>query len=89
MFAPALAAFARRSEVQRPLGQQLAALAAAGRLTHTPQDLLQSYIHMHVNRLIRSSARLHELVLYDLLRRHYDGQIARKRSKPEKLAYVS
>ncbi|MBA3501543.1 MAG: lantibiotic dehydratase [Myxococcota bacterium] len=82
VFAPALAAFGRRSLALRPLGRKLAALAAAGRLTHAPQHLLQSYIHMHVNRLIRSSARLHELVLYDLLRRHYDGQIARKRSNP-------
>ena len=88
-FAPALAAFARRSEALRPLGGQLAALAATGRLTHTVADLVQSYVHMHVNRLIRSSQRLHELVLYDLLRRHYDGLIARNRSKREKLAHAS
>ena len=88
-FAPALAAFARRSEILRPLGARLTALAAAGRLNQSPTDLAQSYIHMHVNRLIRSSQRLHELVLYDLLRRHYDGVIARNRSKREKLAAAS
>ena len=88
-YAPALAAFARRSAALRPLGAQLAALAAAGRLTAAPHDLAQSYIHMHVNRLIRSSPRLHELVLYDLLRRHYAGVIARKRHASEKLAHAS
>ena len=87
-FAPALAAFAKRSATIRPLGAQLAALAATNRLTLAPTDLVQSYIHMHVNRMIRTSARLHELVLYDLLRRHYDGVIARNRHKREKLAHA-
>lgn len=32
--------------------------------------------------MIRSAARLHELVLYDLLRRHYDGVIARAKHSP-------
>jgi lantibiotic biosynthesis protein len=40
-----------------------------------------SYVHMHVNRLIRSEARAHELVLYDLLSRLYDGQAARSTSR--------
>lgn len=63
--------------------------ANARRLSRTVTDLVQSYIHMHVNRLIRSSQRLHELVLYDLLRRYYEGQLARGRQKREKLAYAS
>lgn len=88
-FAPALVAFARRSAALRPLGGQLAALAAAGRLNQPLIDIVQSYIHMHVNRLIRSSQRLHELVLYDLLRRYYEGVIARNRPKHEKLAHAS
>jgi thiopeptide-type bacteriocin biosynthesis protein len=88
-FAPALIAFARRSHALRPLRGQLAALAAAGRLNQPVADVVQSYIHMHVNRLIRSSQRLHELVLYDLLRRHYEGVIARNRSKPENFAHAS
>jgi thiopeptide-type bacteriocin biosynthesis protein len=88
-FAPALVAFAQRSNHLRPLGARLATLAASGRLSTSVTDLVQSYIHMHVNRLIRSSQRLHELVLYDLLRRYYDGLIARGRSKKEKLADAS
>lgn len=35
--------------------------------------LLGSYIHMLLNRLIPAQARLHELVLYDFLSRHYQS----------------
>lgn len=34
-------------------------------------NLLYSYIHMTVNRLIKSKARLHELVIYGLLQKYY------------------
>ena len=36
---------------------------------------------MHVNRLIRSAQRAHELVLYDLLTRLYESQVARAKGK--------
>jgi hypothetical protein len=36
---------------------------------------------MHVNRLMATMPNQHELVLYDLLRRHYDGIVARARKK--------
>ena len=41
---------------------------------------------MHVNRMIRSSQRAHELVLYDLLRRLYEGQAARSKQQIKKTA---
>ncbi|MFD2786281.1 lantibiotic dehydratase [Hymenobacter rubripertinctus] len=41
--------------------------------------LLSSYIHMLLNRLIPADARLHELVLYDFLYRHYDSCLARQK----------
>lgn len=37
---------------------------------------------MHVNRLIRSSQRAHELVIYDLLDRLYVARAARRRPRP-------
>jgi thiopeptide-type bacteriocin biosynthesis protein len=77
--APALASFAARSTRIRPIGEQLRALAIAGRLLEPVAELAQSYLHMHVNRMIRSVPRLHEVVLYDLLRRHYEGVVARRR----------
>jgi lantibiotic biosynthesis protein len=39
-------------------------------------DLLGSYIHMLVNRVVASKARLHEMVLYDFLYRYYKGMLA-------------
>lgn len=77
--APALASFAARSTWIRPIGEQLRALAAAGRLLEPVEELAHSYLHMHVNRMIRSVPRPHEVVLYDLLRRHYEGVVARRR----------
>jgi lantibiotic biosynthesis protein len=40
-------------------------------------DLLSSYIHMTLNRLFAAQQRKHELVVYDLLYRYYDGKLAR------------
>lgn len=34
-------------------------------------DYLGSYAHMLMNRLFRSKNRVHEMVVYDLLYRHY------------------
>ena len=59
------------------LSVQLRQLESDGKLRAPVLELAHSFIHMTVNRMIRSAARLHELVLYDLLRRHYDGLLAR------------
>jgi len=81
-FAPALGAFAARSLRVRPLATEL----RARHLDQPIEALAHSYLHMHVNRMIRSSQRAHELVLYDLLRRHYDGQVARAKHRLKKTA---
>ncbi len=41
------------------------------------KDYIGSYIHMHINRLIPANNRLHELLLYDYVRRFYEGTLAR------------
>lgn len=43
------------------------------------EQILTSFIHMTVNRLISSGQRLHELLMYDFLCRHYTSQKARKK----------
>lgn len=43
--------------------------------------LLPSYIHMMLNRLFISSARLYELLIYDFLRRIYESELARLKYK--------
>lgn len=53
-------------------------MAAQGKLAGRMTDLASSYVHMHVNRLIRASQRAHELVLYDFLSQLYNSRSARK-----------
>lgn len=65
--APALAAFGRRSEALAPVVAELDAGIAAGRVELSLAQLAPSYSHMFVNRLVRSDARAHEMVLYDFL----------------------
>ncbi|MBL8952061.1 MAG: lantibiotic dehydratase, partial [Myxococcaceae bacterium] len=79
--APGFAAFARRSERVRPLGAELRALWAQGRLSTPLPDLAASYLHMHANRLFSSSPRAQEALLYDFLRRLYASRLARARPR--------
>jgi lantibiotic biosynthesis protein len=55
-------------------------LAARNELEVPLDELLGSYIHMLLNRLLPTEARLHELVLYDFLHRHYQSDMARRPS---------
>jgi thiopeptide-type bacteriocin biosynthesis protein len=80
--APGFAALARRSERMIPLAARLHELERAGRLQQSVAALAASYLHMHANRLLPSSARAQELVLYDFLERLYKGQLARSRKPP-------
>lgn len=55
---------------------------ATAQETVTLTQLLSSYIHMLINRLIPTQARLHELVLYDFLSRYYQSDQARQLRQP-------
>lgn len=48
------------------------------------ESLLSSYIHMTLNRLFISKNRIHELVVYDFLRRYYTSEIAKNNYNPPK-----
>ncbi|HLJ26458.1 MAG TPA: lantibiotic dehydratase [Candidatus Angelobacter sp.] len=67
----------RSARIAEPM-QRLRAAAAHGKLMANLPDLALSYAHMHINRLIRSTQRAHEFVLYDFLVQLYDSRIARK-----------
>jgi class I lanthipeptide synthase len=75
--AAGLAILKHRSERNSPLTAQLWRLEQARRLTAPLTQIAPSLIHMHVNRLIRSAQRPHELVLYDLMAAIYDSWAAR------------
>lgn len=77
--APALAVLRQRSERFAPIVDELHELQKAGRLNQSIADLAPSYVHMHVNRMIRSAARAHEMVLYDFLYLLHESRAARER----------
>jgi thiopeptide-type bacteriocin biosynthesis protein len=78
---PGLERLAERSADNAPIVAELKAAEQRGALTLSVNDLAPSYVHMHVNRLIRSAQRAHEVVLYDLLVRLYEGQVARAKAR--------
>ncbi len=48
-----------------------------GKMTVGKSDLLSSLIHMSMNRIFRNNNRMHEMVIYDFLFRHYKGKTYR------------
>jgi len=78
---PGLERIAARSLAHAPIVADLRAAEQRGALTMPIVDLVPSYIHMNVNRLIRSAQRAHEVVLYDLLVRLYESKLARAKGK--------
>jgi class I lanthipeptide synthase len=72
-----LQAFAKRSARLKETFRKLKTLEDTGFLSLPMMDLAQSYIHMHVNRLLSFSQREQELVLYDFLHQLYRSRNAR------------
>ncbi|HVG07463.1 MAG TPA: lantibiotic dehydratase [Thermoanaerobaculia bacterium] len=79
---PGFAVLRRRSEQNAPLIAELRRLEQEGRLTSPVAQIAPSLVHMLINRLIRSSQRAHELVLYDLLAGIFESQAARAAKRP-------
>ncbi|MFN8586173.1 MAG: lantibiotic dehydratase [Candidatus Eisenbacteria bacterium] len=74
------ALLAARSAAQRPHVEALLALEAAGELGVSVDELLESLLHMHANRVLRSSQRAQELVLHHWLENAYAARLARARA---------
>jgi thiopeptide-type bacteriocin biosynthesis protein len=75
---PGLAILRERSARQCPVGAELERLERTGRLT-TPRTLIAvSHVHMHLNRLLRSSNSAQELVIADFLARLYEADLHRR-----------
>jgi thiopeptide-type bacteriocin biosynthesis protein len=73
------APFHARSESMREIVRGFNELAREGKLAVSMQSIVSSLVHMHVNRMIRSEQRKHEVVIYDLLYRTYDSILAQDR----------
>ncbi|MFN7957262.1 MAG: lantibiotic dehydratase [Holophagaceae bacterium] len=57
--------------------RQLQIEETSGNLTVTRENLAANYIHMHLNRLMRSAQRAQEFIVYSFLDRLYQSEIAR------------
>jgi thiopeptide-type bacteriocin biosynthesis protein len=79
--APGYRALCARSQALAPLVAALRATEARGELTLPVDELLPSYLHLFVNRVIRSDPRAHEFVLYELLAAHYRSALGRARAE--------
>jgi len=67
----------QRSKKLKPIIEQLQNELKKQKDNTLLNSLLTSYIHMTMNRLFRSKNRLHELVIYDFMRRYYNSAIAK------------
>jgi thiopeptide-type bacteriocin biosynthesis protein len=76
---PLIGILKEKAEYALPLADTLNQLHHTGQLEISLLSLVSSYIHMMFNRIITSSPRLHELVLYDFLCRYYQSVMAREK----------
>jgi thiopeptide-type bacteriocin biosynthesis protein len=75
---PALSA---RSDAIKTIIARLRVALGTDRATFLLQNSIDSYIHMFLNRLLRTSPRQHELVFYDFMHRIYSSMFARAQSR--------
>jgi thiopeptide-type bacteriocin biosynthesis protein len=73
--ASSLRALARRSRAIGPLSGKLQTLANANRLTLPIAQLAKSFVHMHLNRMLPTETARNELVVYEMLLRHYRSHV--------------
>jgi len=77
VIAEGLRALSRRSAVVAPLIQEMHELQMRTDLSCPLEEIVHSLIHMFLNRVLRSSQRLQEMVTYEFLARLYDSEAAR------------
>lgn len=63
----------------KPVGNQLEDQRQVNELGRSIPELAVSFIHMHLNRMLRSAHHKQETVLYDLLARTYASGLASER----------
>ncbi len=80
--------FKGRSEDWSDVIQKIKIYAQSEGASVSSFNLLESYIHMFLNRFIRSKQRVHELVIYDFLCRYYRSAIGRKKKTSEVLELI-
>jgi thiopeptide-type bacteriocin biosynthesis protein len=74
-----LALLAQRRERLTSVAGELARRSRSGLLDTSYDDLAQSFLHMHANRMLRSAQRAQEAVIYHFLERIYESKLARRK----------
>lgn len=69
----AVAVYQKRSDMNRIVNQTI--LLKSGNQA-PPDDLMESLLHMYLNRLLVNNPRKHELVIYHFLEKYYSSQLA-------------
>lgn len=78
---PAIEYFRKRSHELKCINMQLRNLQITNSQIYSNDVLLQSYIHMTMNRLFLTDNRKHELVIYYFLDKYYQSKKARMSNK--------
>jgi lantibiotic biosynthesis protein len=73
---PAILVLRAGGQQLAPIGRELADLAGRLLLTTPAEEMAWSFAHMHINRILRTAHRAHEVVLYTFLRKLYETQVA-------------
>lgn len=77
MYKPAFSILAERSQHWRASIDSILAHQRSRTASVTLDKLLESYIHMSMNRFFKTKQRMYEAVLYDLLHQHYKSMRGR------------
>lgn len=84
-FEEALEVFEKRSNAIRKIVPSIKDALATANNGHTFNTLLESYIHMFLNRLFISNQRKHELVIYHHLAKYYESAKAIEKKKQKQV----
>lgn len=63
-----------RVEKMHRIAEAIRSMAKEGKLSVSLRDLIKSYIHLSINRLVSANQRHHEMVLYDFLYQYYHSK---------------
>jgi thiopeptide-type bacteriocin biosynthesis protein len=72
-----------------PRAAEFRSLARQDRLSTSLEDLSASLAHMHVNRMMLSNPREHELIIHAFLHRICRGRLARRNESPASMAAIA
>ena len=80
-YGPGLLALQRRTDRMTTVAERFRTLEHEGNLTRPVWEILPSFTHMNINRMLKSDFKEQETVAYDFLRRYYEWLAAKETVK--------